>query len=139
MAPFPYGYDTERLTPWEPDYAQKICFNPYLEGTFPNGTVSNCMRCHRTAVYKPKGTGECGSGGKNGAYKLSLLERCTDTEPKQGALPNCACQLPEECKTYFDGTLQTDFIWSIASAQDKATTLIQQTFVDLVQNPPPKK
>jgi hypothetical protein len=29
----------------------KICFNPFLEGGFPNGKLSNCMNCHKRATY----------------------------------------------------------------------------------------
>jgi len=43
-------------TPAEPDSGAHICFNPWLEGRFPDGgggggTSSNCLACHRRASY----------------------------------------------------------------------------------------
>jgi len=41
-------------TPKEPDGTAHIAFNPYLEGPFSNGITSNCMTCHRKAVWPTK-------------------------------------------------------------------------------------
>lgn len=38
-------------TPPNDMHQPKICFNPFLEETFPNGTHSNCMSCHAKAVF----------------------------------------------------------------------------------------
>jgi hypothetical protein len=44
--------------PAAPDGGPHVCFNPWLEGRFPDGghgpgTVSNCVTCHRRASYPP--------------------------------------------------------------------------------------
>lgn len=36
-------------TPGAPDQGPHIAFNPYIEGKFLNGAVSNCMSCHNLA------------------------------------------------------------------------------------------
>lgn len=33
------------------DDGPNACFNPWLEARFPNGSVSNCLTCHRRAVW----------------------------------------------------------------------------------------
>jgi hypothetical protein len=38
-------------TPFDDARQPKICFNPFLEESFPNGTHSNCMGCHVKAVF----------------------------------------------------------------------------------------
>jgi hypothetical protein len=48
------AFDAE--TPRASDGGARICFNPWLEGRFPEGgqgggTVSNCMSCHQRATY----------------------------------------------------------------------------------------
>jgi hypothetical protein len=118
-------------TPLELDYGHKICFNRYLEEKFPNGMVSNCSQCHRRAVYNP-GNDHHGCGDQHNrlsGYELSLLRRCTDTT--QGSLPSCADVIPSECQyDYYGGVLQTDFLWTIADAQDETTKTIQKAFLD---------
>jgi hypothetical protein len=47
-----YGMDT----PKEPDGSAHAGFNPWLEARFVNGTVSNCMTCHRRAVFSGQPT-----------------------------------------------------------------------------------
>lgn len=64
--------------------ADEICFNPWLEGRFPDGETSNCLTCHQRAVV--------------GA---------TDYLPvPHGRLA------PDD--PYFGDHLATDFVWSIA-------------------------
>jgi len=41
-------------TPRQSDGSQRIAFNPWLEARFPHGTASNCMTCHRRAVFSGK-------------------------------------------------------------------------------------
>jgi hypothetical protein len=46
--------------PASADGGPQICFDPWLEGRFPdggqgNGMVSNCIACHRRASYPPIG------------------------------------------------------------------------------------
>ena len=73
------------------DGGPHICFNPWLEGRFPDGghgggTVSNCMTCHRRASYPP-------------ASFLPVTRGDPDLtkDPAYGA-----------------GRLRTSFLWSIA-------------------------
>ena len=70
----------------------KICFNPYLEGQFKGGTVSNCMTCHRRAMYPDLGR--------------------RDIDVYRGVVSNgdhLAFPDPEE-----HPFVRTDFLWSIA-------------------------
>jgi hypothetical protein len=46
------SYDMD--LPRERDGSPHICFNPWLEGLFPGGYTSNCMTCHRLAVWPGK-------------------------------------------------------------------------------------
>ena len=47
------AWDAEN--PREADGSPHICFNPWLEGRFPNGgAVSNCLACHLRASYPPR-------------------------------------------------------------------------------------
>jgi hypothetical protein len=48
----------DSTAPETADGGPHVCFNPWLEGRFPDGghgagTVSNCMTCHRRASYPP--------------------------------------------------------------------------------------
>jgi hypothetical protein len=50
------AFDTDKPTAL--DGGPHICFNPWLEGRFPDsghggGTASNCLACHRRASYPP--------------------------------------------------------------------------------------
>lgn len=83
-----------------------ICFDPYLEGLSANGPVSNCIRCHQFATYvdRTKSTatfprdGQPVSLGKNADHGSSL-------HPIAG----------KDVQTYLDGTLRTDFLWSLVT------------------------
>lgn len=83
-------------------------FNPYLEGPLPGGTVSNCIYCHRLAIYRPK----CNIGAKdcpvnrNGKSVLEDLRAGSPTMPVSLD------------PTYFNGALRTKFLWSLATNQD---------------------
>ncbi|MGO9269064.1 MAG: hypothetical protein ACLQOO_02190 [Terriglobia bacterium] len=84
-----YLMDTtlDQITPREHDGTANICFNPYLEGFDPAGRVSNCMQCHRRAVY----------GGRADATFDALRREILADDP------------------YFSingPTLKLDFIWS---------------------------
>jgi hypothetical protein len=121
-------------TPLESDYGHKICFNRYLEEKMPYGIVSNCIQCHRRAVYKAGGKEEC-------AYTLGRLPRCTDTEG--GSLKKCVDVVPSECsqsdKDYYVHALQTDLLWTIADVNDPAKQKIQAAFVQLLETLPGKR
>jgi hypothetical protein len=43
-------------TPKEQDGSARAAYNPWLEARFVNGTVSNCMTCHRRAVFAGQAT-----------------------------------------------------------------------------------
>jgi hypothetical protein len=73
------------------DGGPHICFNPWLEGRFPDGghgggIASNCLTCHRRASYSPVGFLPVTRGAPN-----------LSTDP-----------------AYARGQLRTNFIWSIA-------------------------
>jgi len=73
------------------DGGPHICFNPWLEGRFPDsghggGTVSNCLTCHRRASYPP----------------VSFL-------PVTRGIPDLTND-----PAYAQGQLRTNFIWSLA-------------------------
>lgn len=64
--------------------ADRPCFNPWLEARFPDGQASNCVTCHQRAVV----------GAAD--YLPVTRGRLRDDDP------------------YFQGHLQTDFLWSVA-------------------------
>jgi hypothetical protein len=83
------AFDSE--LPMAVDGGPHICFNPWLEGRFPDGghgggTVSNCMTCHRRASY-----------------------------PEVAFLPvtRGAADFAKDA-AYSSGRLRTSFLWSIA-------------------------
>jgi hypothetical protein len=84
-------------TPHDSDGGNKICFNPYLEAKFNNGIVSNCIQCHKRAIYP----------GKNNGYALGLPWR-------DG---NAANEVPPD-PHYYEGSVRTDFLWSITTPQN---------------------
>jgi hypothetical protein len=126
------------VTPLETDFGHKICFNRYMEEKMPHGMVSNCIQCHRRAVYNPRNdASQCGHDLQlSPGYQLGLLQRCTDTI--NGTLPACRDVVPERCRrdyyNYYHDVLQTDFLWSIAEAQSETTKAIQNAFVELLTN-----
>ena len=81
----------DATTPEAIDGSPHICFNPWLEGRFPDGghgsgTESNCMACHARASYPP----------------VSFL-------PITRGSPHLASD-----EAYLPGKLRTSFLWSIA-------------------------
>lgn len=92
-----------RATPPEPhpNEGPKICYNPFLEETQQNGMVSNCIQCHRLAAYSTT------PGKFDEGLGLGLTWR--DGTPRSGTKSD---------PNYFDGTLQTDFMWSLVTAHD---------------------
>jgi hypothetical protein len=101
-------------TPLELDHGPRICFNPYLEARFPD---SNCVHCHKRAVYSPDQQASKQTCG----YEVGSAPRCSEKD--NGRLPTCSklqasCDKPIE--DYFKGVLQTDFLWTIADAQNAA-------------------
>jgi hypothetical protein len=81
------AYDMNRPQP--APGVPKICFNPFLEGVIPDGTVSNCMTCHRRAAR-----------GIVGSDSLSVFRGIIQKgSPVAFPNPNIA---------------RTDFLWSVA-------------------------
>jgi hypothetical protein len=83
------SFDAER--PLAADGGPHVCFDPYLEGRFPDGgqgggTVSNCVACHQRASYPA----------------VSFLP-VTRGGPDRTSDP-----------AYAPGRLRTGFIWSLA-------------------------
>jgi len=81
----------DEVAPADPDQGPHICFDPWLEGRFPDGgqgggTASNCLACHRRASFP-------------GAEFLPVTRGAPD-------LTNDAA--------YASGLLRTNFIWSLA-------------------------
>jgi len=74
-------------TPKEPDQSARIAFNPWLEAGFPNGVRSNCMTCHRRAVFS----------GQASDFQFLPIPRGSPaaTDPR------------------FPGATTTDFLWSV--------------------------
>jgi|GEM_PF-7045046 len=74
--------------------------NPYLEGP-TSGMNTNCLECHRHAVYNPT----LGAGFKNTMHSSGVppAENTSDLH-----FPSC----------YFQGALQTHFLWTIAIRPD---------------------
>lgn len=78
-----YGMDT----PKQPDGSAHVAFNPWLEARFPDGTVSNCMTCHRRAVFAGK--------------------------PSDGAFLPVTRGTPPANDPRFKDATAVDFLWSI--------------------------
>jgi len=83
------AFDAEK--PLAPDGSPHICFNPWLEGRFPDGghgggIVSNCLACHSRASYPP----------------IEFLPVTRGTADLKGD------------PAYHAGRLRTAFLWSIA-------------------------
>jgi len=81
----------DELTPQEADGSPHITFNPWLEAHFRDGVVSNCMNCHHRAGYR------------NGD-SINFL-------PVKRGMPDV-----QNDPAYNNGTLRTDFLWSVALA-----------------------
>jgi hypothetical protein len=87
-------------TPLENDGGPKIVFNPYLETAIANGVISNCLQCHREAAY--------GYKMPVNPYELGILGRDGKSLASGKAL----------VPGYPGDGVQTDFLWSIADAQN---------------------
>jgi len=80
-----------------------VCFSPYLEGTVPpNGLTANCLNCHTFAAYSPEGSKQAAGVTFGEQYKFLPPD----------------IQAAED--SYFKGSVQTAFMWSIANSQDLA-------------------
>lgn len=79
-------------TPKESDGTAHIAFNPYLEGPFADGIVSNCMTCHRKAVWP--------------------IKRIANDNPLVNPFTVSRGSFPLD-SPMFRGRVTTDFLWSI--------------------------
>jgi hypothetical protein len=87
-----------------------ICFNPYLEGPKENGLKANCLSCHSFSAYSPA-PGKPSVGVELGSrYPFPLDERA------------------REERSYFLGSVQTAFLWSISTNQDTESTDLLASF-----------
>jgi hypothetical protein len=76
--------------PKEGDGKPHVTFNPWLEARFVNGTVSNCMTCHRQSVWPLPDHGN---------------------EPP--FLPVTRGTIGANDPNYFKGNTKLDFLWSV--------------------------
>ena len=84
----------DQVKPLESDGSPLIGYNPWLEGGFGNGIVSNCMTCHRRASYP-----------------------FTSFLPVTRGLPNPDTDpafTPPGDPAFKPGRLQLDFLWSVS-------------------------
>jgi hypothetical protein len=87
-----------------------VCFNPYLEGTKENGLKANCLSCHSFSAYSPA-PGKPSIGVELGSrYPFPLDER------------------EKAERSYFLGSVQTGFLWSISTNQDAESTDLMAAF-----------
>jgi hypothetical protein len=92
------AYDMDR--PWQSDARPKATFNPYLEAQFDSGTRSNCMTCHRRAVYPfPSKRATLDSFGSPAQFNQIIVS---------GSEAAKATYFPE-----YGTSLKTNFLWSI--------------------------
>jgi hypothetical protein len=93
----------------------RICYNPYLEGTFDRGLTANCLSCHSFAAYAPD-VSKLSDGTEDGEkYPYPLAQRASDEQK------------------YFQGAVQTSFIWSISTTQNPQTAGLLTVFENAVE------
>jgi len=87
----------DMLLPHARDGGPHACFNPYLEAQMPDGLNSNCMTCHRLAVWA-KGN-------------------ITSDPVVRGFIP--------QDHPLFQQKAKLDYVWSVAKAQMAARLLLR--------------
>lgn len=97
-----------------------ISYNPYLEGPQTNGLKANCLSCHSFAAY---------------AGNVDKVDPGT-TYGEEYPYPKANRLLDEHA--YFRGAVQTGFVWSISTSQNKPgsgqdPTLFQNTLEKVLQ------
>ena len=94
---------------------RRSVYNPYLEGSTPNGMKSNCFDCHQNAAYDPRGVYNGGSFGQhNSGQGINAAGREVD-EVTRVVIKSPPCVLRD---VQGPCLLHTDFLWSIATNQD---------------------
>jgi hypothetical protein len=76
------------------------CYNPYLELAHTNGNLSNCLYCHRRAVYVP------GARPGSSTTALGFLRAAS-----------FGVKAPATDTIDFHGGVRTGFLWSVADHQ----------------------
>lgn len=76
---------------------RRVIFNPYIEGSGANPTVSNCILCHGRAAFNAR----MGIGEALGSPDIN------------GQLPSRVNSGQDE--SYFNHTVRTDYLWSIVA------------------------
>ncbi len=94
------AFDMDR--PWQSTGLPKAIFNPYLEGTLVNGTQSNCIACHRRAVWPVPTEGYATPESAGAALSLGNLVVTGRAASLHSYLPEPNCGI------------HTAFLWSIA-------------------------
>jgi hypothetical protein len=97
-----------------------ISYSPYLEGQDNNGLKANCLSCHSFAAYAPS-VDKVGSGTEHG---------------REYPYPRAKRLLNEQ--DYFRDAVQTSFVWSISTSQNKPSggkdpTLFQGILEQMLQ------
>jgi len=77
--------------------------NPYIEGV-STGMKTNCMECHRHAVYNP----DFGSQRRSSIHATGIPSFEPGSIARNLQSPQC----------YFENSLQTHFLWTIATHSD---------------------
>jgi hypothetical protein len=99
-------------------------FNPYIEGPINNGLISNCLYCHRRAIFR-----ESSQPYISHAVRTGAPPRCAYTRPAE---PSSTCPIVtwldrdnmNDPASYlkedpnFANSVQTHFLWSLAVHQD---------------------
>lgn len=83
----------DQVTPPQADGSPRVAYNPWLEGNFSNGIVSNCMSCHHRASYPP----------------VQASRTLPPFLPVTRGMPDPATDV-----AFGPRRLQTDFMWSVA-------------------------
>ena len=100
-------------TPQNSAYPRAV-FNPYLEGTQPGGTRSNCIHCHSKAIYIPTTMPPCPEGS-------SCLPAVRDNDESLVHKIILNDSVDESSPDTTKG-VYTDFIWSLSTGQSPSNS-----------------
>jgi hypothetical protein len=92
-----------------------VCYNPYLEGHEENGLKANCLSCHSFAAYA-----RSADKVKQGTFYGRKYPYYKDKR-----------QLDEQ--EYFRDGVQTSFVWSIATSQNKQIGKDRKKFQNILE------
>jgi hypothetical protein len=92
------AFDMDR--PWQHHGEPKIAFNPYLEAQMVRGVQSNCMTCHRRAIYPRPENAITLHSWEQAESALRIVV--------SGSEAATAAYLPA-----YERSLKTSFLWSI--------------------------